>query len=114
MGECKLCGKIFEYNDDVGYAVDICGPFCDGVLSQQPEIERLKARVVQLEGHLDWLGWSSDGIQRARNTMDRICDLNKRALAIITDAIMHGMPITEEVAAVRNEIVGAGSDKGSE
>jgi len=24
------------------------------------EIERLKERVVQLEGHLDWLGWSSD------------------------------------------------------
>lgn len=31
--------------------------------------------------------------------------LLKRAMAIITDAIMHGMPITQEVADVRNEIV---------
>jgi hypothetical protein len=28
-------------------------------------------------------------------------------MAIIVEAITHGMPITEEVAAVRNEIVGA-------
>ena len=35
----------------------------------------------------------------------RLRELNKRAQAIITEAIMHGMPITEEVAAVRNEIV---------
>lgn len=33
--------------------------------------------------------------------------LLRRSLAIIADAIGHGMPITEEVAAVRNEIVGA-------
>jgi hypothetical protein len=32
-------------------------------------------------------------------------ELNKRALAIIADAIMHGMPVTEEVADVRNQIV---------
>ena len=32
-------------------------------------------------------------------------ELNKRALAIISDAIMHGMPVTEEVADVRNQIV---------
>lgn len=38
-----------------------------------------------------------------------VAELNKRAQAIITDAIMHGMPITEEVADVRNQIVGATS-----
>ena len=37
--------------------------------------------------------------------LERLKGLNKRALAIITDAIMHGMPITPEVADVRNQIV---------
>ena len=36
-----------------------------------------------------------------------LAQMNKRAMSIITDAIMHGMPITQEVADVRNEIVGA-------
>ena len=37
--------------------------------------------------------------------IERLTELNTRALAIIADAIMHGMPITGEVAAVRNAIV---------
>lgn len=36
-----------------------------------------------------------------------VAELNKRALAIIANAIMHGMPITQEVADVRNQIVGS-------
>lgn len=39
--------------------------------------------------------------------VDHLRDLNDRALAIIAEAIMHGMPITEEVAAVRNGIATA-------
>lgn len=45
-------------------------------------------------------------INRLRAENQRLADLNRRALAIIADAIMHGMPITPEVAAVRNEILG--------
>jgi hypothetical protein len=30
------------------------------------EVERLQARVEQLTGHLDWIGWSSDGIEKAK------------------------------------------------
>ena len=37
--------------------------------------------------------------------VERLRVLNQRAMAIIADAIVHGMPITEEVSAVRNEIV---------
>lgn len=37
--------------------------------------------------------------------VERLRALTVRAMSIITNAIMHGMPITEEVAAVRNEIV---------
>lgn len=43
--------------------------------------------------------------------IERLRNLNNRALAIITGAIMHGMPVTEEVAAVRNEIVGIKNGK---
>lgn len=39
------------------------------------------------------------------NEIERQSALLKRSMAIIASAIMHGMPITEEVAAVRNEIV---------
>lgn len=45
--------------------------------------------------------------QRLKAAVIQLAELNKRAMAIITDAIMHGMPITEEVADVRNQIVGA-------
>ena len=38
---CKQCGKTFVYNDEVGYAEDICSPFCDGVHSQKAKIELL-------------------------------------------------------------------------
>ncbi|WP_146534790.1 hypothetical protein [Rubripirellula reticaptiva] len=46
---------------------------------------------------------------RLKATVIVVAELNKRAQAIITEAIMHGMPITEEVADVRNQIVGATS-----
>ena len=35
-----------------------------------------------------------------------VAELNKRAMAIIADAIMHGMPITREVADVQITIAG--------
>jgi hypothetical protein len=36
-----------------------------------------------------------------------LASLNYRTLGILTDAIMYGMPVTPEVADVRNRIVGA-------
>lgn len=44
---------------------------------------------------------------RLKAAIIQLTQMNKRAMAIITDAIMHGMPITKEVADVRNQIVGA-------
>ncbi len=44
---------------------------------------------------------------RLKAAVIQLTELNKRAMSIITNAIMHGMPITEEVADVRNQIVGA-------
>lgn len=44
---------------------------------------------------------------RLKAAIIQLAELNKRAMVIISSAIMHGMPITEEVADVRNKIVGA-------
>lgn len=45
--------------------------------------------------------------QRLKAAVIQLADLNNRAMAIIVDAVMHGMPITKEVADVRNKIVGS-------
>lgn len=43
--------------------------------------------------------------QRLKSAVIQVVDLNRRAMAIIANAISHGMPITEEIADVRNQIV---------
>jgi hypothetical protein len=48
-----------------------------------------------------------DEESRLKAAIIQLTEMNKRAMAIITDAIMHGMPITPEVADVRNQIVGS-------
>ena len=40
-----------------------------------------------------------------------LAKMNDRAMAVITDAIIHGMPMTKEVADVRKEIVGVNVHK---
>ena len=36
------------------------------------EIERNHARIEELKGHLTWLGWSSEGIERAKAEITRL------------------------------------------
>jgi hypothetical protein len=36
------------------------------------EIDRLRDRVDQLTGHLDWIGWSSDGVEKAKAEIQRL------------------------------------------
>ena len=36
------------------------------------EIERLQARVEQLKGHLDWVGWSSDGVAEGQAKIEQL------------------------------------------
>lgn len=38
-------------------------------------------------------------------------DLQKITKTWVADAIMHGMPVTEEIADVRNQIMGYGDQK---
>lgn len=30
---CQQCGRRFEYNEEVGYSTEFCGPLCDGIHS---------------------------------------------------------------------------------
>ena len=46
MPVCKQCGKQFRYDDEVGYATDLCGPLCDGVYSQRHKIDSLTEQLV--------------------------------------------------------------------
>lgn len=50
--KCKKCERHYEYNADVGYATDICSPFCDGILqgrrSAQARIATLEAENAKL------------------------------------------------------------------
>lgn len=84
------------------------------------EVCLLTARVAQLESiltgyHTDSKCGSCRGpLEDERDAVcmcctleSRLFDLRKvanRALAIIAEAIMHGMPVTEEVADVRNRL----------
>lgn len=45
-------------------------------------------------------------VQKGLNVIREQCSLLDRALAIINEAIMHGMPVSEEVASVSNAIRG--------
>lgn len=60
-------------------------------------------------------GYGSDGldiddmagdVRKALALIGQQCRLLDRSLAIINDAIMHGMPVTDEVATVSNLIRG--------
>ena len=36
------------------------------------EIERLQSRIQRLEGHLDWVGWDSEGVEKAKAEIERL------------------------------------------
>jgi hypothetical protein len=63
--------------------------------------------LEEIERSVSQHGWGSVGNHAKALVAEvkRQKSLLKLAMAIITEAIMHGMPITEEVAALRNEIV---------
>lgn len=69
----------------------------DYVAELQAELATAKTTIEEFCRTLDKLGAERDEARA----------LNKRALAIISDAIVHGMPVTQEVADVRNAIMEA-------
>ena len=48
-----------------------CGGWVN-VVEAEDEIERLQARVEQLKGHLDWVGWSSDGVAEGQAKIEQL------------------------------------------
>lgn len=69
--------------------------------------ECMKNNVPAQRGYDAAKACGLDEEMRLKAAVIQLTEMNRRAMAIITDAIMHGMPITPEVADVRNQIVGA-------
>ena len=46
------------------------------IATLKAEVERLQERVIKLTGHLDWVGWSSDGVAKARAEVERLQSAN--------------------------------------
>ena len=49
---------------------------CDELTAEcfrhKAEIERLRNRIEELKGHLTWIGWSEDGVIRAKAEIERL------------------------------------------
>jgi len=80
------------------------------LLEQMTEAERfscyetcMECRVEHYKYHGLWVADGEDG-ETDDGDEDTKVDLLRRALAIIAHAICHGMPVTQEVADVRNGI----------
>lgn len=61
------------------------------------EVERLTERIKTLTGHLDWIGWSSDGIDKARAAEEEV-DRQGKAIA---QALVDVKRLTDEVKQLR-------------
>lgn len=76
-----------------------------GLVEIESEVERLG--YLDLAKNLKQHVYELSVLQsRLMSKQEEQMELLQRALAIISNAIMHGMPITKEVAAVRNAICG--------
>ena len=75
--------------------------FLAGTIRTLGNIQSLPDRVIVLADQAIRL---QEGLDTTEARLALSVDLHRRALAIIADAIVHGMPVTEEVANVRNEI----------
>lgn len=108
---------VHECDDSMCMSMVLVGPKSVPEPSDETDLgEMITATLLQVPGMVgrkrdDWDA-NAEFIAAARTDLpacvaeiERLRDLNRRALGIISDAIMHGMPITPEVAAVRNAIV---------
>ena len=48
------------------------------------QLAKARARIATLEGHLDWIGWSSDGVERCRQQLAEARAANERLIETIT------------------------------
>jgi len=81
MNTCKQCGRDFVYDDERGYARDLCGPFCDGVHSQQDKIKNLAMMLRRLMARFCQIGGERDS------------KLYLQAFDLLTRYNLHGQPL---------------------
>ncbi len=83
--KCKKCDRRYEYNARLGYATDICSPFCDGILQGQASsakrIAELEAVVKELVEQCGLFGTCST--MYVHGTRLR-CDSCKKALVLLS------------------------------
>lgn len=60
--KCDVCGKTFRYDDEVGYAKNLCGSLCDGIKSgRAAERERIIKALNKIQRHdLEAKNWTQD------------------------------------------------------
>lgn len=75
--------RIENVTDDLAY--EVCGWYDQSLKTSVDEARKL--------------------IFDLKTENDHLRDLNNRALKVVIDAVMHGMPVTEEIAYLRNKIL---------
>ena len=78
----------------------------DQIERLERENDKLGIRIGELTGHLDWIGWSSEGITKARAELDRLTReldevLKSRDAARV--GVVNGIRATQELTRERDE-----------
>lgn len=76
---CKRCNRQFEYNDNVGYSKEFCGPLCDGSDSGRRFVIRAMrdlARQLRVKANEDGnSGTDAEfAFEASASSIDRVCD----------------------------------------
>lgn len=74
---CQRCKQQFEYNDEVGYSIEFCGPLCDGSNSGRHfVIKAMRDLATQLRTKAD----ENEGtdaelaFEASASSIERVCD----------------------------------------
>lgn len=94
---CKQCGDFFAYNQSVGYAEDLCGPYCDGAWTAT---QSLTARQAAAESREQKLHDLYDELARDRNELRgaMAADDERLRLAAARVGIVAGCDAPDEMA----------------
>jgi hypothetical protein len=69
------------------------------------QLAESRARIATLEGHLDWIGWSSDGVERCRQQLAEAQAAAKEALECFDIVTQNDALANMTVALLRVELI---------